>query len=202
MVLDEVLKSTGVGGVPYCDYALPDSTSGLLALEQTVQVIRRGTTLGLIGDFWNSDSPLANLLAIATAPSINRESNQPTAPITPQWALSLVSPFIISESCALQPATRIPRLEISSRQGSTMNFTWDSAVQLNENRTLFIGWVSGVREPVYTSVIRTSQNSGSASLPNGLYGYIAAVLTGETPGNIYDLTNATISGPAIAEVVF
>jgi hypothetical protein len=95
----EVSGLEDAGGFPtqYCNYSLPNATSSLVTLERVIQVVRAGTK---------------------RIPFI--------APITPEWAFNLLAPFVASESCALQlPFQRIPKLKISSRNGTTVNFTWD-----------------------------------------------------------------------------
>ncbi|KAK3939342.1 hypothetical protein QBC46DRAFT_222513, partial [Diplogelasinospora grovesii] len=56
---------------------------------------------------------------------------------------------------------------------------------------------SQLRKPIYSPVKLTSPNSGTASLPDGLWGFVVAILIWDTPNNVYDLSAVAMSGPAI-----
>ncbi|KAK3934722.1 hypothetical protein QBC46DRAFT_399091 [Diplogelasinospora grovesii] len=195
--INYVFKAAGADRVPRCNYRLPNSTSSLISLKQTTDIIRTATVLGML-EYLQDSHPsllLPVMIAITTfdGPQTSQVSERTSilTPITPEWAFSLITHFIASDSCAVQPTLRRnPALKISSRNAAS------------NNRTLYIGWASQLRKPIYSPVKLTSPNSGTVSLPNGLWGFVVAVLTGDTPNNVYDLSAIAMSGPAIAEIVF
>ena len=172
-----------------------------------------GSVLGMLQALPYSDQSIRpTLTAIAIVQSLQESPTWPgtsptgegpvIAPITPEWALNLIATAIEPYSCILPaPLQKSPGLEISSRNETTVNFTWDPVPALNNNGTFNIGWASWLQEPVYTPVVLTSRSSGTATLPLGLRGFVVAVLTEKTPDNIYDLTAVALSGPVMAEII-
>ncbi|KAK3933981.1 hypothetical protein QBC46DRAFT_400858 [Diplogelasinospora grovesii] len=214
--IDYVFKAAGADRVPRCNYRLPNSTSSLISLKRTTDIIRTATVLGML-EYLQDSHPsllLPVMVAIAVTRSLQETFDGPQTsqvsertsiltPITPEWAFSLITHFMASDSCAVQPTLRRnPALEISSRNGTSVSFTWEPLSAASNNRTLYIGWASQLRKPIYSPVKLTSPNSGTVSLPDGLWGFVVAVLTGDTPNNVYDLSAIAMSGPAIAEIVF
>jgi hypothetical protein len=206
------LEDAGTYYVPHCNYSLPNTTSSLVSLQQVIQVVRTGTLLAWADGFYTMNlSIVPDLVAIAIVHALRESYHRPETgtervplitPITPEWGFNLLSPFVISESCTLQPSIqRTPGLEIFARNGTSINFTWDPAIAESHNDTLFIGWASLFRRPMYTQITLTSQNSGTALVPVGTQGLVVAVLTDKMPGNIYDLSATTLAGPVLAEII-
>ncbi|KAK3937550.1 hypothetical protein QBC46DRAFT_392488 [Diplogelasinospora grovesii] len=195
--INYVFNAVKADRVPRYSYRLPNSTSSLISLKQTTDIIRTATVLGML-EYLQDSHPsllLPAMVVIATfdGPQTGKVSERTSilTPIPPEWAFSLITPFMASDSCAVQPPLRKnPALKISSRNAAS------------NNRTLYIKWASQLRKPIYSPVKLTSPNSGTASLPNGLWGFVVAILTGDTPNNVYDLSAIAMSRPAIAEIVF
>lgn len=186
-----------------------------MSLERVIHIIRSGTALGCIDNLQYSDPfLLPTLIAISLVDSLYPSSHPHIAgqatnydaiisPITPEWAFNLVGHFVSPDSCALQVAfPHNPKLQISSRNGTTIDFLWDANPEESHDGPLYIGWVNWPHSLIYTPITLTSVNSGRVSIPGELWGFAVAVLTAEAPDNVNELTSKTISGPVMVEVVF
>jgi hypothetical protein len=90
---------------------------------------------------------------------------------------------------------------MTPKNGTAVHLTWQAVAGENPRDPLFVGWVSWLREPIYTPITVTSRNSGVTPIPSGLEGFVIAAMTNKIVDNIYDLSADTLFGPVMAEVV-
>ncbi|KAL2015434.1 hypothetical protein VTK56DRAFT_5500 [Thermocarpiscus australiensis] len=211
--VNHVLEYAGMS-TQLCNYSLPNTSSSLATLEQVILVVRAGTLLASAQSLYSLDSSILSTLAAASiVRSLQGNSPLPVtsriskrvpfvAPMTAKWAYSLLAHFLSFESCPWEPTLwRTPELRMTPENGTAVNLTWQAVAGESHSDPLFVGWVSWLREPIYTPITITSRNSGVTPIPSGLKGFVVVVMTNKISDNIYDLSADTLSGPVMAEVV-
>lgn len=226
-VFSELLVRAGAEEVPPCQYTLPANATELLSLLVVLKDIELGVSMTLVdGLSSEQDTHVSRLLSgdagdAAEQSALLRAHEPPygdgndgepfKTPASGTWAYSFVLGYVRPGSCAVElPLPILPALAVDGKAigqaqpGTVITFSWDPAGKAAASRLgnpLFVGWVSGVNAPIFTSLTTLGDGTGTSSVPPGLSGIAFAVLTTQPSlTSIDELTAATLAGPVVVRL--
>ncbi|KAH7061016.1 hypothetical protein BKA63DRAFT_196923 [Paraphoma chrysanthemicola] len=218
-----MLHRAGSLVVPPCEYELPASVLERSLLMGALKSVEGGVFMSLAESLASEDTAaaitLSSIAGVAASQNavlraqanLNISIASFETPLSETWAYNFALKYVRPGSCVVElPIPILPTLSINGevsayvRANSNVTLAWDAAAQAAASRsgkTLHIGWVNQVDNPVYTSVLVMGNGRGRVQVPPGLAGTAIAVLTAQ-PGlaGIEDLTEATLAGPVVVNL--
>jgi hypothetical protein len=218
-----MLRRAGSVIVPPCEYILPNNASGISLLMGVLKSVEVGVFMSLAESLPSGDTSAAIVLSsmatvaarqnaiLRAQANLNVSIASFETPLSATWAYNLALNYVRPGSCLVElPIPILPTLSINggvsayAQANSNVTFAWDAAGKAAASRSgksLHIGWVNQVNDPVYTSILALGDGRGMAQVPPGLVGTAIAVLTAQPGlGSVEDLTEATLAGPVIVNL--
>jgi hypothetical protein len=222
--LGEMLYRSGNPDIPPCKYILPKNSTEISLLMSALKSIEVGAFMSLAESLPSEDTSIALLLSsmasvaarqnamLQASAKLNTSMASFETPLSAPWAYNLALNYVQPGTCTVElPYSILPRLSVAdktianARSNDSITFVWDNAARIAAARSgkpLFIGWVNQIDSPIYTSLTALGDGSGMTVVPAKLSGTAFAVMTTQ-PGleDMEDLTEATIAGPVILNVI-
>jgi hypothetical protein len=218
-MLRSLLYRSGGQDVPSCQYLLPSNATQLGWLMGALKSINLGVLMSMAESLPPTDFKAAIVLssiasvdakhvALLQAYMQSNASKQAfDTPASETWAYNFALEHVQPGSCSLElPLPILPKLTMNYKTagyvqpGTNVTVEWDTAARSAASRSgnpLFVGWVNQVNLPIFTSLTKLSEGSGSTTVPLGLSGTTFVVLTAQKLTTIGDLTEATLAGPIV-----
>jgi hypothetical protein len=133
-------------------------------------------------------------------------------PMSATLAYNYLLNYVRPGSCIVElPIPILPTMSVNgsvsayAQADGNVTFAWDvagEAAAARSGKSLHIGWINQVDNPLYTSITVLGDGRGTTRVPPGLVGTAIAVLTAQ-PGltSLQDLTEATLAGPVILNLL-
>jgi hypothetical protein len=206
--------------VPPCEYDLPATAPGIGLLMSTLKSVEVGVLMTLIEPLVSEDTSAFNLLSgmagVAARQNtvLRAQANRNTSiasfetSLPARLAYNFLLNYIRAGSCLVElPIPILPTMSVNgsvaayAQANGNVTFAWDvagKAAAARSGKSLHIGWINQVDNPIYTPITALGDGRGTTRVPPELVGTAVAVLTAQ-PGltSIQDLTDATLAGPVI-----